>query len=95
MYWIYDYPPWIIGPLFVATFIAVTWIGIFLTRATVHGWLHRDEHANEMVSSALANYFVLFGILLGLLAVAIPELCNRWRYCRQGGLEPVRVVSRR
>jgi hypothetical protein len=70
MYWIYDYPPWIIGPLFVATFIAVTWIGIFLTRATVHGWLHRDEHANEMVSSALANYFVLFGILLGLLAVA-------------------------
>ena len=70
MYWIYDYPPWIIGPLFVAAFIAVTWIGIFLTRATVHAWLHRDEHANEMVSSALANYFVLFGILLGLLAVA-------------------------
>ena len=70
MYWIYDYPSWIIGPLFVATFIAVTWIGIFLTRATVHGWLHRDEHANEMVGSALSNYFVLFGILLGLLAVA-------------------------
>jgi hypothetical protein len=70
MFWIYDYPPWIMGPLFVAVFIAVTWIGIFLTRATVHGWLHRDEHANEMVSSALANYFVLFGILLGLLAVA-------------------------
>jgi hypothetical protein len=70
MYWIYDYPPWIIGPLFVATFIAVTWIGIFLTRATVHTWLHRDEHANEMVGSALGNYFVLFGILLGLLAVA-------------------------
>ena len=70
MYWIYDYPPWIIGPLFVATFIAVTRIGIFLTRATVPTWLHRDEHANEMVSSALANYFVLFGILLGLLAVA-------------------------
>ncbi len=70
MYWIYDYPPWIIGPLFVAVFIAVTWIGIFLTRATFHSWLHPDEDANEMVSSALSNYFVLFGILLGLLAVA-------------------------
>jgi hypothetical protein len=70
MYWIYDYPPWIIGPLFVALFIAVTWIGIFLARATVHSWLHRDERANDMVSSALANYFVLFGILLGLVAVA-------------------------
>jgi hypothetical protein len=70
MYWIYDYPIWIIGPLFVAVFVVVTWIGIFLTRATVHSWLHRDEHANEMVGSALSNYFVLFGILLGLLAVA-------------------------
>ena len=70
MYWIYDFPSWIIGPLFVAVFISVTWIGIFLTRATVHSWLHRDEHSNEMVGSALSNYFVLFGILLGLLAVA-------------------------
>jgi hypothetical protein len=56
--------------LFVAVFVAVTWVGIFLTRATVHSCLHRDEHANEMVGSALSNYFVLFGILLGLLAVA-------------------------
>jgi hypothetical protein len=30
MYRIYDYPSWIIGPLFVAAFVAV--IGIFLTR---------------------------------------------------------------
>jgi Protein of unknown function (DUF4239) len=70
MYWIYDYPSWIIGPLFVTVFVAVTWIGIFLTRRTVHSWLHRDEHTNEMVGSALANFFVLYGILLGLLAVA-------------------------
>lgn len=70
MYWIYDYPSWIIGPLFVAAFIAVTWTGIFLTRATVHSWLHRNERANEMVGSSLSNFFVLYGILLGLLAVA-------------------------
>jgi len=70
MYWIYDYPSWIIGPLFVAVFVAVTWIGILLTRRTVHSWLHRDKRANKMVGDALANFFVLFGILLGLLAVA-------------------------
>jgi hypothetical protein len=70
MYWIYDYPEWIIGTLFVLTFIAVTWIGIFLTRATVHSWLHRDKRTNEMVGTALSNFFVLYGILLGLLAVA-------------------------
>jgi hypothetical protein len=70
MYWIYDYPMWMIGILFVTAFVAVTWIGIFLTRATVHSWLHRDRRANEMVSLALSSYFVLYGILLGLLAVA-------------------------
>jgi len=70
MYWIYDYPSWITGPLFVAAFVAVTWIGIFLTRATVHSWFHRESRANEMVGLALSSYFVLFGLLLGLLAVA-------------------------
>ena len=70
MYWIYDYPNWIMGLLFVAAFVVVTWIGIFLTRATVHSWFHRESRANEMVGLALSSYFVLFGLLLGLLAVA-------------------------
>jgi hypothetical protein len=70
MYWIYDYPSWAIAILFVAVFIAVTWIGIFLTRATVHSWIHRKTGANEMVGLALSSFFVLFGLLLGLLAIA-------------------------
>jgi hypothetical protein len=69
-YWIYDYPSWAIGILFVAVLVAVNWIGIFVTRATVHSWLHRDKRTNEMVGIALSSYFVLFGLLLGLLAVA-------------------------
>ena len=70
MYWIYDYPAWAVGLLFVGTLVAVTWIGIFLTRVTVHSWLHRQTRANEMVGLALSSYFVLFGLLLSLLAVA-------------------------
>jgi hypothetical protein len=70
MYWIYDYPSWVIGLLFCSTLVAFTWMGIFLTRATVHSWLHREKRANEMVGLALSSYFVLFGLLLGLLAVA-------------------------
>jgi hypothetical protein len=70
MYWIYDYPSWAIAILFVAVFIAVTWIGIFLTRATVHSWIHRETRANEMVGFALSSFFVLFGLLLGLVAIA-------------------------
>jgi hypothetical protein len=56
--------------LFCGTFVAVTWMGIFLTRATFHSWLHQEKRANEMVGLALTSYFVLFGLLLGLLAVA-------------------------
>ena len=70
MYWIYDYPSWVIGFLFCATLVALTWIGILLTRVTVHSWLHREKRANEMVGLALSSYFVLFGLLLGLVAVA-------------------------
>jgi len=70
MFWIYDYPSWVIGALFCVTLVAFTWMGIFLTRATVHSWVHQEERANEMVGLALSSYFVLFGLLLGLLAVA-------------------------
>ena len=70
MYWSYDYPSWVICLLFCGTFVAFTWMGIFLTRVTVHSWLHQEKRANEMVGLALSSYFLLFGILLGLVAVA-------------------------
>jgi hypothetical protein len=70
MYWIYDYPSWAMMALFVAVFVGVTWGGIFVTRSTVHSWIHRESGANEMVGSALSSFFVLFGLLLGLVAVA-------------------------
>jgi hypothetical protein len=70
MYWIYDYPSWLIGVLFVCSLIAVTWAGIFLTRATVHSWIHRQSRANEMVGLALSSFCVMFGLLLGLVAIA-------------------------
>ena len=70
MYWIYDYPSWAIGLLFVGVFVGVTWIGIFVTRPTFHSWVHREARANDMVAVALSSFFVLFGLLLGLVAVA-------------------------
>jgi hypothetical protein len=51
-------------------FVVVTWLGIFLTRATVHSWFHRQQRANQMVGLALSSYFVLFGLLPGLASVA-------------------------
>ena len=48
----------------------MTWIGIFVTRGTVHSWVHRETRANDMIGLALSSFFVLFGLLLGLVAVA-------------------------
>jgi hypothetical protein len=70
MYWIFDHPTWVMAILFVAGFVGVTWFGIFLCRMTVHSWIHQEERANEMVGFTVSNFFVLFGLLLGLLAVA-------------------------
>lgn len=70
MFWIYDYPSWTVAILFCTALVAVTWSGIFLVRATVHSWIHRENRANEMINSALQSFFVLFGLLLGLVAVA-------------------------
>ena len=70
MFWIYDYPIWAMWALFVAAFVAFTWIGILVTRKTIHGWIHGDRRTNDMVGVALSSFFVLYGLLLGLLAVA-------------------------
>ena len=70
MYWIYDYPSWVIAVLFCSVSVAVTWAGIFIARLTVHSWLHQEKRTNDMVGFALSSYFVLFGLLLGLLSVA-------------------------
>ena len=69
-YWIYDFPSWAIGLLFVTVFVAVASIGTLLARKSVHGWVHREPRANEMVGFSLSSFFVLYGLLLGLLAVA-------------------------
>jgi hypothetical protein len=69
-YWIYDYSSSLIGALFAALFVGVTWLGIFAFRGIIRSWIHRDGNANEMVGVALSSFSVLYGLLLGLLAVA-------------------------
>lgn len=68
-YWIYDHPTWQVGLLFGFTFLAISLGGLLLLRPTVSKWIHTDHRANEMVGLALASFSVLYGILLGLVAV--------------------------
>jgi hypothetical protein len=70
MYWIYDYPHWATAILFIAGFVAAACSGVLILGPKIHAWLHREPHTNEMIGLALECFFVLFGLLLGLLAVA-------------------------
>jgi hypothetical protein len=70
MFWIYDFSSWLVAMIFCVVFVAMTWLGIFLVRSTIHSWIHRHSRTNDMVDAALQSFFVLFGLLLGLVAVA-------------------------
>jgi hypothetical protein len=68
-YWIYDYPSEYIGALFAFVFVGTTLLGILLSRRMVHSWIHSERRANDMIAVTLATISVLYGLLLGLLAV--------------------------
>jgi hypothetical protein len=68
-YWIYDYPTWQVGLLFAGFFLATSLTGLFLFRSLFSKWIHTEHRANEMVGVALGSFSLLYGILLGLVAV--------------------------
>jgi hypothetical protein len=69
-WWIYDYPSSVIGVIFGLVFVGITWLGIWLFHAVVHSWLHGERGVNDLVGFAFSSFSVLYGLLLGLLAVA-------------------------
>ena len=69
-YWIYDYPSSWIGVLFAIVFVGFTWLGIIVLRPLIRSWIHGKRSANDMVGFAFSGVSVLYGLLLGLLAVA-------------------------
>ena len=69
-YWIYDYPSLNIGALFGVVFVTAAWLSILFIRLSFHSWIHGEKRANDMVGFALSSFSVLYGLLVGLLAVA-------------------------
>jgi hypothetical protein len=82
-YWIYGYPATATA-LFVAVLVAATCIAILVSHRFFLSWIHRKERANDMVAFALSSFSVLYGLLVGLLALAtyqnfstVPEISNK------------------
>jgi Protein of unknown function (DUF4239) len=68
-FWIYDIPTWALAVLFAVTFVSVTWLGIVLTRPHVRRWVEPQADWNGVMGYVLSYHGVLYGILLGLIAV--------------------------
>src|SRR4030095_5461452 len=70
LYLIYDLPPLAVVGAFAASFVAICWAAIILSRPIVQSRFHRQPGLNELVGDFLQYFGVIYGLLLGLLAVA-------------------------
>ena len=70
LYWIYDIPTLLAVGLFAAVFIGVCWIGIILVSPRLVPLVHHQPGLNEILGDYLQYFGVIYGLLLGLLAVA-------------------------
>ena len=67
---IYDYPNWAMALLATIVFAVLATIGLLAARRWLHPWLHRAPGTNDMIGFANGSFSMLYGLLLGLLAVA-------------------------
>lgn len=70
LYWIYDLPLWQAEALFVSFFVGFTWLGLIFIRPFLRLWLRKQPGVNDIVGYFLSLFSVIYGLLLGLLAVA-------------------------
>jgi len=68
-YWIYEIPPWVAIAVFGVSFVSICWLGIFLSHAIVKSRFHRQPGLNDILGDYLQYFGVIYGLLLGLLAV--------------------------
>jgi Protein of unknown function (DUF4239) len=70
LYWIYDVPALVVLGLFAAFFVGVCWLGIIALKPWVRTRFNADSRLNEVLGDFLQYFGVMYGLLLGLLAVA-------------------------
>jgi hypothetical protein len=73
MFWIYDLQNWALCLLIVGFFVAVALTGLFASRPFAGRLLGSSSKHNDVVSFFFAGIGVLYGLALGLIAVATWE----------------------
>jgi hypothetical protein len=74
--WIYDFPGWFGALFFAFLFVGFNTLGIHYIRPKLRAVVADIEDVNDLVSNAMSIYSVMFGILLGMLAVITYENLN-------------------
>lgn len=69
-YWIYDLPRWSVAALFAAAFVGLSWSGAIFICPPLGRFLGKQAGWNDIVGYFLSFFSVIYGLLLGLLAVA-------------------------
>jgi len=67
--WIYDVPSLLAIILFGAGFVAIFWLGLLLLRPFVRRLLPQEPGLNATLTMYLQYFGIIYGLLLGLLAV--------------------------
>lgn len=70
LYWIYDIPTWQLGTGIVLLSIMVSVLGLMLTRRAIYNRFRISEGTNETINGMFAGAGVIYGLLVGLVAVA-------------------------
>jgi hypothetical protein len=69
-YWIYELPILSVVGLFALVFVGLCWLGTILCRPFVARRVQDQTRLNEVLGDFLQYFGVIYGLLLGLLAVA-------------------------
>ena len=73
LYWIYDLPTFAFAALVLVIFVTGVWLTTVALRSFVHARIHAKRSANDLVGATFSSFAVLYGLLLGLLAVGAYE----------------------
>jgi len=73
MYWIYDIPTWMLGFLIITTVVLVSCLGLVFSRTYFYNHFRISADTNDAVNMFVSSMGMLYGLLLGLVAVATWE----------------------
>jgi hypothetical protein len=74
--WIYDFPPWFGTILLGLLFASFNTLGVHYIRPAIRPLVAELSDENTLISNAMSVYSVMFGLLLGMLAVITYQNLN-------------------